>query len=271
MKIFILTVNYNSENELYNFIISIKNSLKRVSNLKIDMLILDNSNKTNNEFNKFKNEFEFSSENINIQVVTNNINSGYFGGLGLLKQKTNSNSYNFSIYCNPDILLDEFFFKELIFCKDIGIISPAIITLDSGYNQNPMYLNRIEKRKLIKLQIVFSNIMFYNIYHYLSALGEVIFKKNLYKNNKKEIYATHGSIFIFSDNNFVNNIPMYPCFLFGEEIFIAEEAIINNIKTYYHPEIIVRDIRHSALSQETSEFKRKHLSNSIKFLLKQYY
>lgn len=271
MKILILTVNYFSDKELRNLINSILIGQKNVNDLFINLVILDNSNRTKKESEEFKREFDLITEKINIKVLINGINSGYFGGLGIFKESVKNNFYDFSIYSNPDILFDESFFKELVLCKKNGIISPAITTVDSGYSLNPLRVNRVKRRKIVFLKLVFSNIIFYKIYNYLVEIKEKYVKRKFDIIKEREIYSTHGSIFIFSDINFVKNVPLYPCFLFGEEIFIAEEAIIQNVKIYYCPKLIVRDIRHSALNLQTSEFKRKHSFDSIDYLLRKYF
>ena len=97
------------------------------------------------------------------------------------------------------------------------------------------------------------------------------------RNNKvvsimnENIYAPHGAMFIFNDLDFFKNLKSFPCFLFGEEIFIAEEAIKNNTLIYYKPSIKVYDVRHASISLLSNKFKRDLYYKSIDYLLKSYY
>jgi GT2 family glycosyltransferase len=274
MRVFILTVNYNSEKELYDYINSIKDSFKRIDDLIIDLIIFDNSEKDNFNYESFKENFEnLSLTNFSIKTYRSSLNSGYFGGISLMRKNVLKKNYDFAIYCNPDILLDVDFFSSLnkIDSNDKGIIAPSIITVKEGFDQNPMYLERLKKKKLIRLKLIFNNNITYNIYSAFSYLiKELSFKKKK-PFLKSKIYAVHGSIFIFSNLDFVKKIPDYPCFLFGEEIFIAEEARLNGIEIFYKPEVIVNDIRHASVGKQSSNFRRKHNYNSIVFLLDKYY
>lgn len=274
MRVFILSVNYNSEKELYNYINSIKDSLKKISDLIIDLIVFDNSEKDKSDYHSFKEKIEILSlNNFFIKTYRSPYNSGYFGGISVMRENVLKKNYDFAIYCNPDILLDIDFFSSLkkIGSNDKGIIAPSIITVKEGFDQNPMYFERLKKKKLIRLKFIFNNNITYNMYSAFSYLVKELLLKKKKPIFKSKIYAVHGSIFIFSNLDFVKRIPDYPCFLFGEEIFIAEEARLNGIEIFYKPDVIVNDIRHASVGKQSSDFRRKHNYNSIVFLLDKYY
>ncbi|MZG79882.1 rhamnosyl transferase, partial [Photobacterium sp. CAIM 1938] len=125
------------------------------------------------------------------------------------------------------------------------MIAPAIITIDTGVDQNPKYMARLSKRKLDFLDVIYSNRILFATHDFLSKVKELILKK-IGKTDAKplsgtSIYAPHGAVFIFTDMEFLKKLPTFECFLFGEEIFIAEEAQTKNKKIIYEPSIIVND------------------------------
>mgnify|MGYP000489227649 CR=1 FL=1 len=87
----------------------------------------------------------------------------------------------------------------------------------------------------------------------------------------KNIYAPHGAMFIFKNIEFFKNLKEFPCFLFGEEIFIAEEAAKNKVTIDYIPELKVFDVRHASINLLSNKFKRELYYSSINYLLKEYY
>jgi hypothetical protein len=78
-------------------------------------------------------------------------------------------------------------------------------------------------------------------------------------------------VFIFADVDFFLTLPAFPCFLFGEELFVAEEARIAGVSVVYEPSLRVRDVRHASVSQLANEMRRTLLLKSMTFILNQYY
>jgi len=85
------------------------------------------------------------------------------------------------------------------------------------------------------------------------------------------MYAPHGAVFIFTDIKFLKSLPKFECFLFGEEIFIAEEARIKNKTISYEPALVINDERHASISLIGKEKNRQFHADSIKYIMNQYY
>ena len=94
---------------------------------------------------------------------------------------------------------------------------------------------------------------------------------NIKKANNDQIYAAHGSFFIFT-NKFVKveNKFNYPVFLFGEEIYIAETAKANGLKTIYYPKLKIYDDEHASTSLMSSKFYRNSNYEALSYILAKY-
>jgi len=276
MNILIFTVNYNADDKLFKFIRSVIIASQHCSDTHVDFHILDNSGKTQSELDDIRarlNEFDMA-----ITLHSDGTNSGYFGGLSLSKSFVKKYTDGV-VYCNPDIKLEPDFFvklKEAADEKNSAIIAPAIISADDGFDQNPKYLSKLSLKKLKRLNFIYSNMLTFSMFTLLARVKEIFSakQKSALANNTmagQNIYAPHGAIFIFLDIDFYLNLPVFDCFLFGEELFIAEEARKGNITITYKPKIKVIDERHASINLLSNNTVRGYYLESIQYLLKRYY
>ena len=63
----------------------------------------------------------------------------------------------------------------------------------------------------------------------------------------------------------------YPCFLFGEEIYLAEHLRKRGLKTYYDPNLKVYDSDHVSTGKMKSKAYYQYNYKSIDMLLKEYF
>ena len=97
------------------------------------------------------------------------------------------------------------------------------------------------------------------------------FPKKSYRTGQ-EMYAAHGSIMIFTKNYFNLGASIYyPRFLFGEEVFVAEETKLKGLKTVYFSELRIYDNEHGSTSREADHFISKEHVKSYKYLLQNYF
>jgi GT2 family glycosyltransferase len=270
MTITFFIINFKADRLVRELIDSIKLS-KRDFKINVDVHIIDNSLKNQEELRKFKKEC--NEEDVFIHANPKNV--GYFGAIPKAQQILKNSNSNCVVYCNPDLKLDSGFFKELLnTINSDGIIAPAIISLGEGVDQNPKYVNRLSFSKLRRLKFIYSNHVYYTLFFLLARLKEItinrIFNKEI-KLGNQIIYAPHGSMIIFNNISFFTELKPYPCFLFGEEIFIAEEAKIKNIRIFYKPEIKVFDVRHASINLLSAKHRREMYLESINYILKEYY
>jgi GT2 family glycosyltransferase len=242
-KILFLCVNYNSYIELYNYLSSINEAAKKVTDkLAVEIIISDNTPDNYEDINTKK------YDNVVVKSFPFHENSGYLGGISkIIKNipEVRFNEYAYIIVSNVDVLLPHDFFEKLTGCsfaENVAWIAPQIYSQKERRDRNPARLKRPDVQHINRLQCLFSHPVWYGIY-----------VKTLYKmrrrksgiSNKGEIYAGHGAFMIFSGDFFEKNRDFdFPAFLFGEELFFAELVRNSDAMVYYEPSIVVNDIDH---------------------------
>ncbi|MGC8979631.1 glycosyltransferase family 2 protein, partial [Caldisericum sp.] len=88
----------------------------------------------------------------------------------------------------------------------------------------------------------------------------------------QEIYAPFGACIIFHRNYFeAGGTLNTECFLFGEEIFVAETARKLNLRILYDPELKVIHHEHSSISILKSKQKAFYAYQSIKYYIDKFF
>ncbi len=280
MKVCIFAVCYNSYKESLVFLNSISTSIKN-TNIKLDIFFIDNSSEVDLESIKSIKSYdcEFKLDYVKSE------NLGYFPSITSVINKNAIilSKYDYTIVSNVDLAVSNSFFSTLEgmpMVSDIGVYAPSIYSSALNADRNP----KINKRpSLFKLKL--NNYLFRSSLTYLllkfANSTRVKFRqllkstsKNLSNNEKQtfsRIYAAHGSIIIFT-NAFLrkNSDFSYPMFLFGEEIYIAEEAAKYNLKVIYYPNLLVYDSEHVSTSAMNSKNYRALNRNALSYLLQNY-
>jgi GT2 family glycosyltransferase len=252
--ILIIAVIYNSFNDTIRYI----KSLEKFEEKNIKLILADNS-----EISPDSNFITLlKSTKLNIDYFKIWKNLGYFGGAKLsFDNYIKSNSLpQWVIISNVDIEFDdEKFFKFLEKLNDknnLGVVAPAIISKTWGVDLNPKILKRYSINKLYFYKFITSVSLIQNFYillgyakRYLLYISNKLRKTKETKINNvpEKIYAPHGSCIILHRNYFERKGTLnHISFLFGEEIFIAENAIKNNLDIIYYPELKLLDYEHTS-------------------------
>lgn len=274
MNVFLFVVNYRVDDHLVRFIQSVAAAQAACPSAHVDVHVLDNSQKSDIELGRLRERVAIAEVSVTLHSTGTNL--GYFDGIGLA-QSLLPESTDCVIYCNSDLLLDPDFLAVLhrTIQDRSGILAPAILSLQDGIDQNPKYRQRLTSTKLRCLQRIFSYRHSYVVYSVLARFKEVA--RGWYRRSRPDviapgpIYAPHGAMFVFADVGFFHRLPPFPCFLFGEELFVAEEARLAGVPVVYVPSLRVRDVRHASISQFAPEFKRSLHWKSVTFILERYY
>lgn len=261
-KVLIICVNYNSFNSLERYITSIDNASKDVD-IQLKVIVSDNSMSRNSLMPQSK--FELCH-------VYTDANLGYLGAVTYAIEQCNIvlSDWDYFIISNVDLELEQSFFKRLIeaeYDSNVGWIAPAIISRSENKNRNPKIINRYTLKRLNLLAMMYK----FPIIHYLYTL--LLYKRQRTSvSNHTQIYAGHGSIMIFT-HEFISKYDniKYPCFLFGEEIFFAEELREHNLQTVYNSSIICYDDDHISTSKMKRRVYYKANYESLKYLISKYY
>jgi len=269
-KILFLLVNYFNEKEVCAFI---NEQLKLQDNRFIDVVITDNGSKETFLLDDIANKYD------NVVVVKSENNLGYFGAanLGLTSYLGKYVKYPSAvIVCNTDATLQDHFFETLqqqIAKQNFDILGPSIHSSLLNYYQNPYIINRISKSKLKFLHFVSSSYILYSlftVYHLMKT--KLMGRQNSQTSIVANPYAIHGSFIVLNKTFFEKGGTInYPSVLFGEELFIAEQARELNLSIVYEPKLQVQHNEHATTGVFKSRKTVAYLHQSYTYLLKTYF
>jgi hypothetical protein len=212
---------------------------------------------------------------IELSHIKTNINAGYFGAVSYVFQHeiVNPELYDFTIISNVDIHIpDDFLYNLLNFepPAGTGIIAPSIISISENIDKNPGMTTRPTKYKMLFYQFLYANSWFYRIFLKIRKFRIKLIRPVQYDN--RIIYAAHGSLIILCKAYFaLRGAVNYPVFLFGEEIFLAEELLNRKLLTIYNPSIKVFDDEHIGTSKIKIQSQCKLSYTAIKYLINKYF
>lgn len=259
-------VNYNSYNELVDYLQSINEAAEQAKEVvRIDVLISDNSIKKT-----IINASGYTS--INCRIFLNE-NIGYLGGALSSINQSDVSQYDFVIISNVDLKLSVTFFLDVINSdlNNIGWITPRIFTPKTHKDENPFMIERPSKIKLMLQLLLYKQAFIYSLYAYFSKFRHRE-RKHLAKQPSCKIYAGHGSLMIFTKSFIMQNLNLeFPAFMYGEEIFFAELLRLSHLETIYVPNIYVENI--GKVSTRLLSYKRLCSMNleSLSKLRKMYF
>lgn len=135
---------------------------------------------------------------------------------------------------NTDVEFEEEFFHKLVlhpWPDNVGIVAPDI-RLRNGMPQNPYKIVRPRRRRMYLYSLVYRNIVCTVLLEWLHAVKSVVRRYTWKEKTRagasidlRTIYAPHGAVLCFRPQFFHRGGSLdYPGFMYGEEIFIAEQA-----------------------------------------------
>ena len=267
-KVLIICVDYQSEDETISYVSDLRSqSISEV----IDIVVVCNSGieKLVNELSKYT----------DIHLYDFHKNMGYFpaANAGLQEYLKEHKLPPLVIVSNTDIRIRQnvFFEKLLALPYDYDVLAPSIINTE-GYNQNPFIMNRLTKKKLNILLGIFKCYPLFCLYSYLSrvkaSLKKPIKNKSDYNLRPEVIYAPHGSFIIFSKSYFSKGGDlMHECFLYGEELYIAESGIKYSMNVLFEKSLCVEHLEHVTTSLMGSRNKANYLHAATSYIVNRFY
>ena len=212
-------------------------------------------------------------------------NLGYFGGARLaFEQHCASNPLPaYVIVANSDILfMDRRFFALLRRMEpddNVMGIAPDILrapTLaeanDGSFRENPMRRERLSRRSIeIRIWIYRSRLL--TMAHYLRAwLIRRVSRTAVARPEAGPIYMMHGSFMILRPVYFERCAGFdFPSFLFGEEIFLAEEVLKAGGEISFQPRLRLMHIGGASTLKIPSARRRQYERASFQMLLARYF
>ncbi len=276
-RICMVSISYNSYGYAKKLVESVQASLQGQDQVHVDFVLSDNS--TNTAVADYFDQAP-STEFFQFHYLKNN-NVGYFPGFyrGLTEVPAVAAQladYDYVIVSNVDLEVDPTFFNQLAeakFAPDVGVIAPCILSRYSGGDINPQKLARPARLKLWLLSILFRSP---TLFHWYAKAYDIKAKRNCQKPRALPadgyVYSPHGSFILFTKAYLAAGASLnYPRFLFGEELFVAEEAASHGLKIQHYPQVIVHDNEHASTSAQSRRFICAEQVKSFQYLLGKYF
>jgi GT2 family glycosyltransferase len=216
---------------------------------KVFIIIVDN-NSIQSDFNNLR---EYLSNFSEIQLIRNEKNVGYFGGLNSGIERVNLIDTAFVVIGNNDIEFDNYFLRELHFFEglksDIYVLAPDIINLE-GDHQNPVSVKRLSFIRRIWL----------NVYHFNYYIGIPIyyviekFREKTKRSSKGQIHTqipitiAYGACYVLTNSFFLSFSKLDDrLFLYGEEALLSFQVRSAGGLILYSPNLIAHHAEHKSI------------------------
>jgi GT2 family glycosyltransferase len=205
-------------------------------------------------------------------------NLGYFGGAALAVEehkKEFGGVAELTVVSNFDLEWKEPDLVQSLFenskATSFAVFAPRITDVNSSVEMNPYYRNRIELSKLNRLIRISSSYPLYLIYQWLHKLKRStnVGKVDI---NDQPVYAIHGSFMAFKREYFQKSHGLhYGSFLYGEEIFVAEECRNSGQSVGVIGSLHVFHREHTTTGSVKNKKHMKYLHESLSFIKKTYF
>lgn len=264
MKILVVAVNYNSYEQLGDFLASVKKSIRVCKYpVEVEIVVADNSTQ--------KETIQQQKEDLISLKVSKLDNLGYFGGAQfIINRIKDKNQYDYIAISNVDLKLNEDFFDKLSQYKcstDTGWVAPSIFSLRE--NRDKKSLHRPSKRQFQLLCLLFKFPIFFKLYRNSLYKRK---RKSLDVTESKEVYSGHGAFFLLTREFFIRNPRLdFKPFLFCEESYIAELLLNSSLKCMYEPSLKIWDEEHISTGKMNYKRMCKYNYEAHRFIYDKFY
>ena len=273
--VLLICVNYGSDAETAQYLESLRR-LEGQPNLRV--LIVDNLVSVRMGDLPRDNSFTFLRSDENL---------GYFGGArrGISKYLEEHPLPDWVIISNVDLLITDLQFLQKLAALNpaahVGAVAPRIASALTGRNQNPFMRSRPSAVRMHLYKWLYRSRLALNAHELASAafhrLRSVVGRSRGTEGNSQrelggKIYAPHGSFVILSKEYFRAGGSLdFPCFLFGEEIYLAENLRRLGLDVVYEPSLEVVHQEHKSTKLLKSRKLARFVASSAAYCADTYF
>lgn len=244
MQYVFITVNFNNAKETIKYLKSIK-MLSAPKGSVLRVIVVDNCS-IKSDFSlieDFCRSQDFS--NIEVSVVRNEKNIGYFAGLNVGLNLVKGESQKTCIIGNNDVVFSERFlldYEQLKLPEEAIVVCPDIVNRD-GKHENPQLAGRASLAMKAAFRIYFTHyllsVLVYNVSRLMKRIN--LRKANTTYNSEQFIYQGSGACYVLPEVFFkCYQLLDDRVFLWGEERLLANQVVSVGRKTWYAPTLKVR-------------------------------
>jgi GT2 family glycosyltransferase len=271
----LITVNYKGEQSTIELLASLSR-LNEFSSLAV--IVVDNGSGEEN-----LSQLKAAIASLpNVQLLASATNRGYFGAAKFAYDHYLGQGHelpNWTIVCNHDVVIEdpEFLLKlNAEDCQTVGVLAPRVRVADTGADQNPFMRLRPGWIRLASLRLVYSNYPFALLWDWLSykkrALQRIHSLPSKRILTRENIYAAHGSCFIFSKQFFeAGGFFDDDLFLYGEEISVAEICRSLGLSVIFEPALKLSHNEHASTGHVISRFSYRCQKKALQHLTARYF
>ena len=184
---------------------------------------------------------------------------------------------------NTDIEFEKSFFTDLVqvsLPEGVCVLAPDIIT-KKGLHQNPHKRYRPSRLEIYAYTLIFHSlfltVFFENLQNVIRRLSQ--WKPSFRSGAKKRenadyeiIYSPHGSCFLMYRNYFERGGTLdFKGFMYGEEIYVAEQARRLNVKIAWVPRLKITHDRKKTTGIVKASQKKQWRQESARILWDDYF
>jgi GT2 family glycosyltransferase len=270
----LVCVKYGADDETARYVRSLRR-LQEQANLHV--LIVDNADSSVADL----------PMDSGFTVLRSEKNLGYLGAArrGISRYLEEHPLPDWVIVSNVDLLVtDPQFLQKLAKFKSaprLGAIAPRIVSTLTGRNQNPFMRSRPSAIRMHLYKWLYRNWLILNAHEIASAIfhrSRSAFGQanqtapDLGRNVRRKIYAPHGSFVILSKEYFRAGGSLdFPCFLFGEEVYLAENLRKLGLDVIYEPSLEVVHQEHKSTKLIKSHKLAQFVASSAAYCADTYF
>lgn len=201
-------------------------------------------------------------------------NLGYLGAVQKMMRQREAAipSYDYVAISNVDLTMDPEALQRLSeFTVDPGTgwLAPALLSAQENRDRNPGVVRRYTARRLRLLRVMF-----------LHPLLVAAYRATLYRRHRVQcnhppgqvVYAGHGSFMLFTKAYFQRcGLPQFPMFLYGEELYFAEQCRAHGLTVVYCPAIRLYDQEHASVGKMPRATLCRYNRESLGYILRTFY
>jgi GT2 family glycosyltransferase len=189
-------------------------------------------------------------------------NRGYLPGCAFAHDRWTADSGrapDWVAVANTDLVFDPGFFPALLSLpldESVGVVAPNV-RLPDGTPQNPFLRRRPRRLRIYAYTLIYRSMALTAGLQWMHRVKGGWKRRSLRSlpapqnapdsAHCEEIYAAHGSVFFLRDTFFsLGGSLRYPGFMYGEELYIAEQARRLGLRTVWIPSAKVEHAAHAA-------------------------
>jgi GT2 family glycosyltransferase len=276
-KILFITVNFNTPRDTEWLVSSVR---RQRGCETTSVVVVDNSPRPDGQ-----SAVQLAGTPAGWEVAVPGDNIGYFGAArwAFERHRRRHGIPEWTVVCNPDIeflgddLLEQL--AEIGMDRPPAVLAPSVLSLGHGRDENPYLVHRPSAARMHFYKAAFrwrcTSLAFEATSWTKRAVQRRrsrLFAERVRDSRPREIYAGHGCCMILHQRFFeAGGHLRHGCFLFGEEIFVAEQSREAGLRTVYDPRVRARHRGRASAGMMWDPIMLEYLRDSAAYIANEFF